>query len=203
MRPHPPNAISKSTATGCEGCATGTSPGSSGGATGFRRGTTLTATSSSPDPANPDLDPTDDPRYAGVTLTQDSDVFDTWFSSNLWPLLGARLARRNRPVLPEVLPDFGFGHRLRHPLFLGNEDAARRVRLAERKSPFTDIVLHGLVLDEHGQKMSKSKGNGIDPLSGHRHPLGRTRCVLRWPTPRRVDRISAGTNARVEMGRKL
>ena len=33
------------------------------------------------------------------------------------------------------------------------------------KKPFSEIVLHGLVLDEHGQKMSKSKGNGIDPLT--------------------------------------
>ena len=38
-----------------------------------------------PDPANPELEPPDDPRYADLELTQDPDVFDTWFSSNLWP----------------------------------------------------------------------------------------------------------------------
>src|SRR5690606_5333653 len=38
-----------------------------------------------PSPEEPFLDPPDDPRYAGLELTQDPDVFDTWFSSNMWP----------------------------------------------------------------------------------------------------------------------
>ena len=116
-----------------------------------------------PDPENPDLDCDKDPRYAGLELTQDPDVFDTWFSSNLWPFstLG----------WPDVDDDFYKKFYPTSVLVTGYDILffwVARMEMAgyefTRQAPFKDVLLHGLVLDEHGQKMSKSKGNGVDPL---------------------------------------
>ena len=117
-----------------------------------------------PVPENPDLDPPDDPRYAGLALTQDPDVFDTWFSSNLWPFstLG----------WPDETDDFFKKFYPTSVLVTGYDILffwVTKMQLAGyallNEKPFSDIVLHGLLLDEAGQKMSKSKGNGIDPLT--------------------------------------
>jgi len=116
-----------------------------------------------PDPANPDLDPPDDPRYAGVTLTQDPDVFDTWFSSNLWPFSTLGWPDTEDPFYQAFYPTSVLvtGYDI---LFFW----VARMQLAAfeltDQAPFHTVVLHGLVLDPQGQKMSKSKGNGIDPL---------------------------------------
>ena len=97
-----------------------------------------------------------------VQLERDPDVLDTWFSSGLWPFstLG----------WPEDDPDY----RTYYPtstLVTGFDIiffwVARMTMMAGHftdKMPFKDVYIHGLVLDEKGQKMSKSKGNGIDPL---------------------------------------
>ena len=95
-------------------------------------------------------------------IHQDPDVLDTWFSSGLWPFstLG----------WPDVTPDLEYffpttmmetGYDI---LFFW---VARMIMLSLEmtgKIPFEIVYLHGLVMDEHGQKMSKSKGNVIDPL---------------------------------------
>ena len=117
-----------------------------------------------PDPENPELKPPDDPRYADKTLTQDPDVFDTWFSSNLWPFSTLGWPDLEDPFFKKFYPTSALvtGYDI---LFFW----VTKMQLASYallgKKPFADIVLHGLVLDEHGQKMSKSKGNGIDPLT--------------------------------------
>ena len=116
-----------------------------------------------PDPANPELDPTDDPRYAGVTLTQDPDVFDTWFSSNLWPF-SALGWPDDDPFFQKFYPTSVLVTGYDILFFWVTKMQLAGYALLDEK-PFTDIVLHGLVLDEHGQKMSKSKNNGIDPLT--------------------------------------
>lgn len=116
-----------------------------------------------PDPANPYLDPPDDPRYAGVALTQDPDVFDTWFSSNLWPFSTLGWPDTEDPFYQRFYPTSVLvtGYDI---LFFW----VARMQLAAfeftDQAPFHTVVLHGLVLDAQGQKMSKSKGNGIDPL---------------------------------------
>ncbi len=115
-----------------------------------------------PDPENPDLDPTDDPRYEGVTLTRDPDVFDTWFSSNLWPF-SALGWPDDDPFFRKFYPTSVLVTGYDILFFWVTKMQLAGYALLDEK-PFSDIVLHGLVLDEHGQKMSKSKGNGIDPL---------------------------------------
>jgi valyl-tRNA synthetase len=116
-----------------------------------------------PDPENPQLDPPDDPRYAGIELTQDPDVFDTWFSSNLWPFSTLGWPDVDDPFYRKFYPTSVLvtGYDI---LFFW----VARMQIAgyqfTEQAPFHDVLQHGLVLDAQGQKMSKSKGNGVDPL---------------------------------------
>ena len=107
-------------------------------------------------------DPTECPHCHSQNLKQDEDVLDTWFSSALWPFstLG----------YPEKTPDFNYFYPtdvlscgydiiffwVARMIFSGIEHT--------KKVPFRDVLLHGIVRDEQGRKMSKSLGNGIDPL---------------------------------------
>ncbi|MEO1672759.1 MAG: valine--tRNA ligase, partial [Cyanobacteria bacterium J06631_2] len=97
-----------------------------------------------------------------IQLEQDPDVLDTWFSSGLWPF--------STMGWPEVTADLEKYYPT-STLVTGFDIiffwVARMTMMAGHftdKMPFEDVYIHGLVLDENGQKMSKSKGNGIDPL---------------------------------------
>ena len=107
-------------------------------------------------------DPTACPKCQGTTLTQDEDVLDTWFSSALWPFatLGwPEQTRELKTFYPTSVMETG--HDI---LFFW---VARMMMMGlhfMKKVPFRTVYLHGLVVDENGDKMSKTKGNVIDPL---------------------------------------
>ncbi len=110
----------------------------------------------------------------GEGWTQDTDTLDTWFSSGLWTF--STLANSPEQIKIEngklVIDSEDFKHF--HPtavletgydiLFFWVARMIIMTAYAVEDIPFQDVYLHGLVLDEKGKKMSKSKGNVIDPL---------------------------------------
>lgn len=95
-------------------------------------------------------------------FTQDSDVLDTWFSSALWPF-----STLGWPENTEELEYFYPTSVLVTAHDILTQWATKMVYMGFEcagKTPFKNCLIHGLVRDEQGRKMSKSLGNGIDPL---------------------------------------
>jgi valyl-tRNA synthetase len=120
-------------------------------------------------------DPTQCPECGDARLEQDPDVLDTWFSSWLWPFsvfgwpeqtadLKAFYPTHVNSTAPEILFFWVARMIMAGYEFMGD-------------APFTEVYLHATVRDKYGRKMSKSLGNGIDPLEVV-HRFGAD--ALRW-----------------------
>lgn len=97
----------------------------------------------------------------GTTYVREEDTFDTWFSSGQWPFITTDYLSDGELAKYYPTSVLETGHDILY------QWVARMIMLglyATGKAPFKDVYLHGLVLDEHGQKMSKSKGNVVNPM---------------------------------------
>jgi valyl-tRNA synthetase len=97
----------------------------------------------------------------GKTYKREEDTFDTWFSSGQWPFITTEFLEHGdlARFYPTTLMETGTD--------LLDRWIARMIMLGLYTTdtvPFKDVYLHGMVLDEHSQKMSKSKGNVINPM---------------------------------------
>ena len=103
------------------------------------------------------------PKCGGSKLTQDPDTLDTWFSSALWPFSTLGWPNEDSEDLKYFYPTntlvTGYdiiGFWVSRMIFSGLAYTG--------KAPFSTVCIHGIVRDSQGRKMSKSLGNGIDPL---------------------------------------
>jgi valyl-tRNA synthetase len=110
-------------------------------------------------------------------LTQDPDVLDTWFSSALWPF--STLGWPDETADLKTFYPTSVLVTARDIIFLW---VSRMVMTGMKfigKEPFADVFVTGTIFDKHGQRMSKTKGNGVDPLEVfEKYGVDATRLVL-------------------------
>jgi valyl-tRNA synthetase len=111
----------------------------------------------------PDGDVVASKESPGAGFEQDPDVFDTWFSSSLWPIATLGWPDEGAEDLRYFYPTTLLST-AREIMYLW---VARMIMMGlqfEREAPFAKVNVHSIVLAEDGTKMSRSKGNTIDPL---------------------------------------
>ena len=94
---------------------------------------------------------------------QDPDVLDTWFSSALWPFSTLGWPDTDNPDFKRYFPTNTLVTGYDIIFFWVSRMIFQGLHFT-KKRPFKDVVLHGLMRDEQGRKMSKSLGNGVDPM---------------------------------------
>jgi len=112
------------------------------------------------------------PKCACKNVTQDPDVLDTWFSSALWPFSTLGWGQEGDVEMEKLFESQDMKDFYPNTLLITGFDilffwVARMMMMGENfngKLPFNHIYLHALVRDANGDKMSKSKGNVVDPL---------------------------------------
>ena len=122
--------------------------------------------------ASQEVKPEACPKCACKNVTQDPDVLDTWFSSALWPFSTLGWGQEGDVEMEKLFESQDMKDFYPNTLLITGFDilffwVARMMMMGENfngKLPFKHIYLHALVRDEKGDKMSKSKGNVIDPL---------------------------------------
>jgi valyl-tRNA synthetase len=128
------------------------------------------------------------------TLTQDEDVLDTWFSSWLWPFAALGWPNDTRELktfYPTSLLDTGYDI-----LFFWVARMLMAGLHFMKKVPFRTVYFHTMVTDEKGEKMSKTKGNTIDPLTViDKYGADALRFALAWLT----THATQGKNIKLSM----
>jgi valyl-tRNA synthetase len=102
-------------------------------------------------------------RANGKAIRQDDDVLDTWFSSGLWPFATLGWPDENSSDVKEFYPTSVL-ITAQEIIYLWVARMIMSGLYFMKEIPFSDVYIYATVLDEKGQRMSKTKGNGVDPL---------------------------------------